>query len=162
MTEWKEVKGYSDYEVSSEGDIRNKETKQLITPHKNKNGYYSLKLYREHKPYTRMVHRLVAATFMGESDLEVNHIDGNKANNRVSNLEYVSRSDNIKHAYAMGLIPVHAPKVQGKRVRCLTNGKTYESIHEASKALAIDRHEIRLVCNGKRKSAKGFCFEFEK
>lgn len=98
MTEWKEVKGYSDYEVSSEGDIRNKETKQLIAPQKNKNGYYSLKVYREHKPYTKMVHRLVATAFMGESDLEVNHIDGNKTNNKVSNLEYVSRSENIKHA----------------------------------------------------------------
>lgn len=162
MTEWKEVKGYSNYEVSSEGDIRNKETKQLITPHINKTGYYSLKLYQDHKPYTKMVHRLVAVTFMGESDLEVNHIDGNKTNNRVSNLEYVSHSENIKHAYKLGLITIHTPKQQGKRVRCLTNGKVYESIHDASNKLAIDRHEIRKVCNGKRKSAKGFCFVFEK
>lgn len=161
MTEWKEVKGYSDYEVSSEGDIRNKKTKQLIAPQKNKNGYYSLKVYREHKPYTKMVHRLVAVAFMGESDLEVNHKDGNKTNNKVSNLEYVSKSDNIKHAYNLGLITVHAPKVQGKQVRCLTNGKTYESVHDASKELKIDRHEIRKVCNGIRKSAKGFCFEWK-
>ena len=161
MTEWKEVKGFSDYEVSTEGTIRNKATKQIIAPHTNQNGYHILKVYREHKPYTKMVHRLVAVTFMGESDLEVNHIDGNKTNNRVSNLEYVSKSDNIKHAYAMGLITAHAPKMQGKRVKCLTNGKAYESIHEASKALGIDRHEIRNVCNGKRKSTKGLRFEFE-
>jgi hypothetical protein len=162
MTEWKEVKGFSDYEVSTEGAIRNKATKQIIAPQTNQNGYHILKVYREHKPYTRMVHRLVAATFMGESDLEVNHIDGNKTNNRVSNLEYVSKSDNIKHAYAIGLIKPHAPKgTESKRVRCLTNGKVYASIHDASKALAIDRQEIRKVCNGKRKSAKGLCFAFE-
>lgn len=161
MTEWKEVKGFSDYEASTEGAIRNKATMQEVAQHQLRNGYLSLKLYKDHKPYTRMVHRLVAAAFMGESELEVNHKDGNKTNNRVSNLEYVSRSVNMMHAYAMGLIPAHAPKMQGKRVKCLTNGKVYESIHDASKALGIDRHEIRKVCNGKRKSAKGFRFVFE-
>ena len=90
MTEWKEVKGFSDYEVSSNGEIRNKQTKQLIAPQTNKNGYSVLKVYREHKPFTKMVHRLVAVAFMGESDLEVNHIDGNKANNKVSNLVILS------------------------------------------------------------------------
>jgi hypothetical protein len=161
MTEWKEVKGFSDYEASSEGEIRNKETEQIVKPHKIRNGYLTLKLYKEHKPYTRMVHRLVAATFMGESDLEVNHIDGNKTNNRISNLEYVSRSENIKHAYAIGLIPAHAPKDKGtpsKQVKCLTNGKEYKSIREASKLTGVDKREIARVCNKQRHSAKGLVF----
>lgn len=161
MAEWKEIKSFSDYEASSEGVIRNKETKQTIKPFKQTNGYYKIKIYKDHKPYTKMVHRIVAETFLGKSDLEVNHKDGNKTNNRLSNLEYVSRSENIKHAYKLGLIPNHAPKGQGKRVRCLTNGKTYESIHDASKELAIDRHEIRKVCNAKRKTSKGLQFVWD-
>lgn len=159
MTEWKEVKGFSDYEVSADGAVRNKATKQEIAQHLLRNGYLILKLYRDHKPYTRTVHRLVAAAFLGESDLEVNHKDGNKTNNRVSNLEYLSKSENIKHAYANGIIKPHTPNgTESKQVRCLTNGKVYASIHDASKALGIDRHEIRRACNGQRKSAKGLQF----
>ena len=161
MTEWKEIKGFSDYEASSEGEIRNKHTLQIIKPHSLRNGYISIKLYKDHKPYARMVHRLVAAAFLGESDLEVNHIDGNKTNNKVSNLEYLSRSDNLRHAYALGLITPHAPRAQGKKVICLTNGKAYESIAEASRAVGVDKREIARVCNGKRKSAKGLRFAWQ-
>lgn len=159
MTEWKEVKGFSDYEVSAEGAIRNKATRQEIAQHQLRNGYLIVKLYKDHKPHTRTVHRLVAVAFMGESDLEVNHIDGNKTNNRVSNLEYASKSDNIKHAYAIGLIKPHAPKgTPSKQVRCLTNGKVYESIREASRLTGVDNREIARVCNKRRRSAKGLVF----
>lgn len=162
MTEWKEIKGYSSYEVSNEGNIRNKETMQMVKPHKTRNGYNILKLYRDGKPYTRQVHRLVAMAFIGDVEgLEVNHKDGNKTNNNVENLELVSRSENIKHAYASGLITEHHPDVMPRRkVRCITNGKEYESIHETSRSLGVDIAEIRRVCNKKRNHAKGMQFEW--
>jgi hypothetical protein len=162
MTEWKEIKGYSSYEVSNEGNIRNKETMQMVKPHKARNGYSLIKLYRDGKPFTRQVHRLVAMAFIGDVEgLEVNHKDGNKANNNVENLELVSRSENIKHAYANGLMKDHHPDViPKKKVRCTTNETVFESIHEASRVLGIDRIEIRRVCNKKRNHARGFHFEW--
>lgn len=159
MAEWKEIKGFSNYEVSNEGVIRNKETKQTIQPHKTTSGYHTLKLYRDNKPYTRQVHRLVAATYLGDSDLDVNHIDGNKTNNNINNLEYVTKSDNMKHAYKLGLIKPYKHKpTHTKEVCCITLNKTYDSVHEASRELSIDRNEIRKVCNGKRKTARGLMF----
>lgn len=162
MTEWKEIKGFSDYEISSEGEVRRKGTQDALSVHRLRNGYISAKLYKDHKPYARMVHRLVAAAFLGDSDLDVNHIDGDKSNNRVSNLEYATRSENMRHAYKLGLVTPHAPKSEGKRVVCLTNGTIYASIHEAGRMLGVDTREISRVCRGKRKSAKGFRFAFAK
>jgi hypothetical protein len=72
-----------------------------VTPH----GYVHVQLYRDGKPENRQVHRLVAEAFIGprEPGLEPNHKDGDKTNNAPSNLEWLTRSDNMLHAYATGL-----------------------------------------------------------
>ena len=107
------------------------------------------------------MHRLVVAAYLGESELDVNHIDVKKGNNNISNLEYVSKSDNMKHAYKLGLAKPHnSIQPTTKQVHCITLNKTYESLHQASKELNIDRHEIRKVCNGIRQTAKGLQFKW--
>ena len=159
MAQWKEIKSFSDYEASSEGVIRNKETKQTIKPFKQTNGYYKIKLYREHKPYTKMLHRVIAATYLGESKLDVNHKDGNKTNNNIKNLEYVTKSDNMKHAYKNGLVSLHLPlQTTKKKVYCVTLNKTYESLTDASKQTNISKVEIRRVCNKVNKQTHGLIF----
>ena len=158
--EWKEIKDFINYEVSSEGVVRNKNTQQIIKTSLNNSGYLKLILYRDNKPYTRTIHKLVANTFLGESDLEVNHIDGNKLNNNVSNLEYLSRSDNIKHAFKNNLIPIVKDFNSTSKRICCSNGKEYKSIHEASKDLNIERVNIRKVLSGKRKTTHGFTFSY--
>jgi hypothetical protein len=78
---------------------------KIRTTHVTPFGYVQVQLYREGKPENRQVHRLVAEAFIGprEAGFEPNHKDGDKTNNAPSNLEWLTRSDNMIHAYATGL-----------------------------------------------------------
>ncbi len=79
-----------------------------------------------------LVHRLIMEVFKGKSDLTVDHIDGNKMNNSLDNLEYVTLSENIKRAYSKGLKESNLLS-SSKPVRF--NNKTYKSATELSKKL---------------------------
>jgi hypothetical protein len=112
---WKPVKDYEEYyEVSENGNIRTIERyislpshtylkkQKLLTLYKDGRGYLHVKLYDgKGKCKSMTVHRIVAMTFIEnpENLPEVNHIDHNKKNNILSNLEWMSRGDNIKHSY---------------------------------------------------------------
>lgn len=100
MEIWKEIAGsYGPYEVSSEGRLRR--GGRVLRSVFHKNGYEQVVLCHNAKPKTHWVHRLVAVTFSGPipDGKEVNHKDGNRANNRAENLEYVTRAENNLHAY---------------------------------------------------------------
>lgn len=71
---------------------------------------YRVDLWKDGKPKTFLVARLVCMTFYGESNLTVNHKDGNRLNNNIDNLEWLSREDNIRHAFNTGLMPY--PKIE--------------------------------------------------
>ena len=105
MIEWKPVKDYEGiYEVSSDGQVRNAKTGDLRTEQINPvSGYRQLRLYKQDGGKNFTVHRLVASTFLGDSELQVNHISGDKSDNSVSNLEWVTPSQNIDHSLASGL-----------------------------------------------------------
>lgn len=79
---------------------------------------------------TMKLHRLIAETFIGKSDLEVNHVDGNKKNNDIHNLEYVNRSQNVKHAYDTGLVQRH--KTSNKPVKIIVNGEKIGTFNSGS------------------------------
>ena len=118
---WKPIKGFEGlYEVSNTGLVKalprlkvNNRCKQLTKEKLLKFNDFSTDYLRvpltdkNHIKKYYLVHRLVAMTFIpNEKDLpQVNHIDGNKLNNNVENLEWCTREDNIKHAYKMGLNP---------------------------------------------------------
>jgi len=71
-------------------------------------GYAYVSIYRNRKNSSQRVHRLLMLTFCGPSNgLSVNHKDGDKKNNSLSNLEYVTHKDNIRHAHKMGLCTTH-------------------------------------------------------
>lgn len=115
---WRPVVGLEGcYEVSDLGRIRSLDRvvnngwggrhvpSQIIRTQVNwkAGGYEYVAFSREDRVVRRKVHRAVAEAFIGPCDKEVNHIDGNKLNNRVSNLEYVTSSQNKQHARATGL-----------------------------------------------------------
>lgn len=102
MEVWIKIKDCPDYEVSSTGQVRNVRTGRVLKQMLNKEGgYRRVNIGGKH----RYVHRLAADAFYGgEHDrLDVNHIDGNKENNAISNLEWCNRKENIRHAYINGL-----------------------------------------------------------
>ena len=114
---WKPVKGYEDYyEISNLGEIRSVERYVELATHKyfkkqktltqfnDGRGYKHVKLYDgKANPKSFTVHKLVALTFIENPNnyIEINHIDHNKQNNSVENLEWTSRSENIRHSYLM-------------------------------------------------------------
>ena len=95
---WKTIQNETNYEVSSEGQVRNKQTKQIKSLRYSNKGYARVTLYTSGKTYS--VHRLVAENFIINPDNypSVNHKDGNKANNRLENLEWCTPKQNTRHA----------------------------------------------------------------
>ncbi len=113
--EWRKVNipGYEElYEVSEYGHVkglnyRNMGIAQIVKPKVDSNGYHHIRLHKDKTQKQISVQRLVALSFVANTDLvnnvEVNHIDGVKAHNHYTNLEWVSRSRNRKHAFELGL-----------------------------------------------------------
>lgn len=112
MTEiWRSVKGNVDYSVSSFGRIRSEKVYRstykgrILFCNPGISGYPVVKIYKEGKFKLRKVHQLVAESFLDTIPglVQINHIDGNKSNNYVGNLEYVTASENIRHSFRLGL-----------------------------------------------------------
>jgi hypothetical protein len=110
MEEWKDVVGYEGaYQVSNAGQVRSVERLvghvsggalrkgRLLKQWLNNSGYPQVGLSNGNKVRNREVHRLVVDAFLGPA-VEINHIDGNKQNNRLENLEKSSRSHNMRHS----------------------------------------------------------------
>jgi hypothetical protein len=107
---WKFIKGYEGvYEISNDGDIRRvlkNKYRILSRSNINNQGYRQVTLSKNNKQKNYRVHRLLAETFLkGDNckNLTVNHIDGNKLNNSLNNLEWVTSSENLKHSFKIGL-----------------------------------------------------------
>lgn len=101
MTEWKEIQGFNDkYLVSDDGKVWSKLNSCEISINPGSRGYQIVTLFENGKRYTRYVHRLVAIAFLGyKKGLVVNHIDGNKQNNNLYNLEWITQSENMIHSF---------------------------------------------------------------
>lgn len=109
MCEWRAAPGFEGrYEVSNEGDVRSliRSTATARVGVMNNSGYLTVKLNPAPgaKQATCLVHRLVAAAFLGDGGgLQVNHKDGVKTNNAVCNLEWVTPLENVRHSISSGL-----------------------------------------------------------
>jgi len=105
---WKPIiiDGYeTSYEARADGKIRHINTKHIKATHYNNDGYEMVNIYYNHEWHLIGVHRIIAMVFMpiDNPNLEVNHIDGIKHHNSIDNLEWVTRTENMQHAYKTGL-----------------------------------------------------------
>ena len=165
---YKTIKDYPNYEVSGVGNVRNIVTGCVLRPGRNKNGYQQVNLYLNGKRKSQLIHRLVADAFIPnpENKRTVNHIDGDKTNNRAENLEWVSDSENIKHAFRVGLNKItdknnfktNNPKPRQK-VRCVETGQIFESQHHAARYFGVDQGWVRKSIHKGYKVHKKYHFE---
>lgn len=109
--------------------LRRRKRGKLLPQQMTNAGYLLVHLHADGERTARTVHRLVAETFMPDADftLDVNHVDGVKANNALDNLEWVARSRNHDHAVELGL------NTQALKVRCPRTGKEYPSVSRAAR-----------------------------
>lgn len=114
------------HEVSEWGDIRKTKSRLVRSPSVNMWGYKCLRLRLNGTPKMVGVHTLVAEAFIGSrpAGMEVNHKDGNKLNNHSSNLEYVTKEENQRHSYSIGLRKPTRGELNGKNL--LTEEKVRE------------------------------------
>ena len=113
------------YQISSYGFIRNRSTMRRLTGSHDRRGYRTVTLHLGRKMKTFLLHRLVAITFIPnpENKPQVNHKDGNKDNNAISNLEWATCKENIDHAIATGLRDLSGMKAS-------SNVYTDEQVHD--------------------------------
>lgn len=102
---WNPIFSIPDIEASNLGRVRRIQTLRVYTPRKSNNGYLTIGLSYQKKKLTKLIHRLVAEAFLGNcpENYTVNHKDGNKENNNIENLEYVTHAANNLHAYKLHL-----------------------------------------------------------
>ena len=97
MEVWKKIPNFEDYEVSTMGRVRS--NNKIMKLSDNGLGYFQVKLWSNRKMTRRYIHRIVMETFSPTSKkMEVNHIDHDKGNNRLDNLEWVTHKENLRKA----------------------------------------------------------------
>ena len=182
---WKDIPGYEGlYKVSNLGNVKSvsprsrlnncQQTELIMKQILSSSGYYHVQLYKPGcKASTKLTHILVATSFVENkgNKPQVNHKDGNKTNNVFTNLEWVSRSDNIKHAYQNNLLSspmkgrygeahptskaVNQFSLEGSFIR------SWGSISDAARAYNTDPRNICECLSGRNKTCKGFVWKYK-
>lgn len=166
MELWRTIKSYPNYEVSSDGRVRNRKTGRVLKPGINTNGYPVVVLSNEEKKHqTKTVHRLVASTFYDCLDADskvIDHIDGNKQNNHISNLEFCTSGENNRRAYATGLRkpskPYNHPRSQP--VKIVETGEIFRSTCECARAIGANRRHISDCLHGRLNTHHGYHYVY--
>jgi len=168
---WKDIKGYEGlYQVSNLGRIKSldiidkkgrKHSGIIRKPYVKNDGYLLITLNKESHKKTYRMNRLVASTFLNNQHnlSDVNHIDEDKENNRVDNLEWCNRKYNINY----GTRNTRSSSTKSKPIYAIYPDGTdefFSSSLECSSKLKISNSNIGAVCNGQRKTAGGLVFEF--
>lgn len=178
MEVWKDIEGYEGfYQVSNYGRVKSLDRivqmrrggktldmhikERIRRQVKSRDGYYGVQLIKGCKEKTIKVHRLVAVAFLDNPDglPEVNHIDGNKENNRVENLEWCTHGHNIRHAIRTGLIKAENRGSNRKKVR-RSDGVEFASLTKAAEASNAQISNISKCCHGQLAHTGGYGFEF--
>lgn len=181
---WKPIKGYEGlYEVSNTGKVKSvkrtmkyEATGKVQTTHervltlisskltkRHPKPLYHVELWKDNKRTVKMIHRLVAETFIPNPDgkPQVNHKDGNRDNNRVDNLEWCTCSENSLHAYRTGLSsPKHTKPIIGTNI--ITGEiQEFSSTYEAARAIGGNDCAIRGCLKGRTKTSGGYSWKYK-
>lgn len=155
--EWVEVWYVPKYLISNWGRVVNSEKDSLMKPRLSGWGYFQVCLTEGDIRAWRYIHRLVAEHFVPGEDvgLQVNHIDGDKTYNNEINLEWVTRSMNIQHAYDTGL-----RQSRGIRIQNISTGEVYASIQECASAIGMTPPGVKYALRYETVTRNGHAFRY--
>lgn len=176
LEEWRDIEGFDDYQVSNLGTVKCKDRyiktaigakllkERLIALNVQRTGYVTVYMKDNSVVWkTVSVHRLVAITFIPnpEKKREVNHIDGDKANNCLDNLEWATPSENQRHSRARGLNRSDMNPLC-RKVRCIQTRQEFNSIQECARYYKVNTETIRKRLNSpvNKRILKGLDFEY--
>ena len=155
MEIFKTIKEYPMYSVSTEGRIRKNSDQKILTPSRKPSGYMQINLFtndgRRKKEY---VHRLMALTFLDNPNHfpEVNHIDGVRDNNTLSNLEWITHVENMaKSTWPKKMSVYLGDNLVG----------TFAKIEDACSELGLTGSNVSACLHGNQTTHKGFTFKLE-
>jgi len=177
------TKEYYNYLIYENGNIYSNKSKRFIKPYKHKSGYLVMDIYINKKRKVKYIHRILAECFLENKDNKkcINHKDGNKENNNLSNLEWCTYQENSIHAFKNGLNKIsdkakercrkmgksHSPEkrlemaklggfaagaLASKKVYCYKTKTIFPSISEAAKHLNIRNSTLARYLKGTRKN----------
>lgn len=167
---WKDIKDFEGlYQVSNFGNVRSLDRvvnssngkaqrlrgRPMTICYNKRVNVYEVHLHKDNKRKCLKIHRLVADAFVLNDDpinkTTVNHIDGDRANNKADNLEWASYSENEKHAYDKLHRPINRAKLMKRRCESIDKNtnvhKVYESIESASRGTGVSVTQIRRIAN---------------
>lgn len=175
---WKDIPDYEGYyQVSNLGNFRSLPRivkyksngtrrypgKSLLTE-TAKDGYQRIVLMKDGIRIRYQAHRLVALTFISNPENKpfINHIDGNKSNNVISNLEWCTASENVRHADLTGLrnMSDHHPS-NSKKIKCIETGEIFISYNKAVQWLGKTSTSIGSLVRGTKRCGKAFGYHWE-
>ena len=152
------IEGFEKYEVSNLGKIRNIKSGRILKPQLDKDGYLTHNLYGYDKQKYLLLHRIIATAFIDNPEGKpcVNHIDENKLNNDLRNLEWCTVRENNIHGTRTKRA---AEKLSQKVIQLDLNDNVlneFESMVQAERETGVSRRSIGRCCNGKLKSSRGY------
>lgn len=153
MIEWKIIKDFPQYMISSDGNVKHIKHNKVLKTFKNNKGYMTVRIYNNKIAYTKRIHRLVAEAFIPnpENKSEIDHINTIKTDNRVENLRWVTSKENSNN----NLTKIH---INNRNLKADNNGKSkkikildivdditysYNCIREAAECLSINYSTLR-------------------
>lgn len=158
---WKDVKGYEElYQVSNLGRVKRVETDRILKVRVKRHGYLGVVLYNNSEPKHYIIHRLVAEAFIPnhENKPQVNHIDEDKTNNTVANLEWVTAKENANHGTRNSTM---SHKIVA--INSLTGDSyRFNSIRECARTLKLSNGNISRFFSGELSHVGGYIFEYAK
>lgn len=155
MEYWKQIKGYPHLFISRAGSVWTTTYNRYLKPQLSNRGYLRVGLNKDKVIKTVHVHRLVAEAFIPNPDNlpQVDHIDGNKLNNCVENLRWISQSDNCRKSRP------HAEK-RNRAIICVETGKVFTSKAQAGRALGIPTAVMSSLLKGESESYHHLHFKY--
>jgi hypothetical protein len=161
---WKSVNGYDgEYLISNDGEVKSfKQNKVKIVAQANYKGYKKITLCKNNKTTTFFVHRLVAMHFIHNplNKPTVNHIDGNKQNNHVDNLEWATQKENVMHAWSTGLYDtkrIATIKSRSKPVLDIITNKKFDSMKLACEYFD-EKYSVNIARASKKSKSQRFFY----